>query len=324
MQALSPSVQSLNLPNLQTPWIDSPFFSELLDRAPLSDAQKRLVQHYADHGYLVIDLEIPDFDSLSRAIVQGLASQYHGNARIQDAWFFNDAVRSLAIQPQILALLEVLYQRQPIPFQTLNFPVGTEQPTHSDTIHFNCVPGGFMCGVWVALEDIDAENGPLHYYPGSHKLPVVNFQDLGLGPGYHNYPLYEQFLAGLIRSRHLDRVELAIKKGQAIIWSANLLHGGSPIRDPRRSRHSQVTHYFFEHCLYYKPMLSTALRKRLLEVVDIRTRAIVPQQMDGKTVQYQDMQAFRTLASKLVRSHPRLAKPLNQLEQFRRAWRGDR
>ena len=28
-----------------------------------------------------------------------------------------------------------------------------------------------MCGVWVALEDITEDNGPLHYYPGSHRLP---------------------------------------------------------------------------------------------------------------------------------------------------------
>ena len=33
------------------------------------------------------------------------------------------------------------------------------------------MPEGFMCGVWVALEDMDMENGPLVYYPGSHKLP---------------------------------------------------------------------------------------------------------------------------------------------------------
>jgi hypothetical protein len=324
MQTLSPAVQTPNLPNLQIPWIDSPFFSELLDRAALSDAQKCLVAHYAEHGYLIIDLEIPDFDQLSAAIVRGLAPEYRGNVRLQDAWFFNAAVRSLAIQPQILSLLEMLYQRRPIPFQTLNFPVGTEQPTHSDTIHFNCVPGGFMCGVWVALEPIDRDNGPLHYYPGSQKLPVFSFPDLGLSPGYHNYPLYEQFLEGVIRSRQLERIELALNKGQAIIWSANLLHGGSPIQDRQRSRHSQVTHYFFENCLYYKPMLSTALRRRMLEVVDIGTRAIVPQKMDGKPVPYQDLQAFRTLASKLVRSHPLLVQPIKQLEQFQRARQGSR
>ena len=71
--------------------------------------------------------------------------------------------------------------REPLPFQTLNFPVGTSQYPHSDSIHFHTIPAGFMVGVWVALENIDAENGPLVYYPGSHKLPYFSMQDLGLG-----------------------------------------------------------------------------------------------------------------------------------------------
>jgi hypothetical protein len=42
-----------------------------------------------------------------------------------------------------------------------------------------------------------------------------------------------------------------------VIWAANLLHGGSLQRNKQRSRHSQVTHYFFEGCKYYTPILST-------------------------------------------------------------------
>ena len=48
-----------------------------------------------------------------------------------------------------------------------------------------------------------------------------------------------------------------INRGEALIWHANLLHGGAPTRVPGRSRHSQVTHYFFEGCRYYTPMEST-------------------------------------------------------------------
>jgi hypothetical protein len=40
------------------------------------------------------------------------------------------------------------------------------------------------------------------------------------------------------------------------VWSANLLHGGSPQRDKNRTRKSQVTHYFFEGCKYYTPAIS--------------------------------------------------------------------
>jgi ectoine hydroxylase-related dioxygenase (phytanoyl-CoA dioxygenase family) len=39
-----------------------------------------------------------------------------------------------------------------------------------------------MVGVWVALEDIDSSNGPLIYYPGSHRLPIFTNEHLGINP----------------------------------------------------------------------------------------------------------------------------------------------
>ena len=35
-----------------------------------------------------------------------------------------------------------------------------------------------------------------------------------------------------------------MKRGQALIWAANLLHGGDPIGDPQSTRYSQVTHHY--------------------------------------------------------------------------------
>jgi len=122
-----------------------------------------------------------------------------------------------------------------------------------------------MCGVWVALEDIDMDCGPLVYYPGSHKLPEVTLTDIGVTADASNYPKYEDYIENLIEDRVAEMLGKAsvepeyglLRKGQALIWSANLLHGGAARRDERRTRHSQVTHCFFEGCRYYTPMLST-------------------------------------------------------------------
>jgi Phytanoyl-CoA dioxygenase (PhyH) len=181
---------------------------------------------------------------------------FYTSHRIMDAWKISENVKSIALNPTILTTLRELYGREPLPFQTLTFPFGTQQAAHSDTIHFNSRPPGYMAGVWVALEDMDMDNGPVVYYPGSQKLPEVTMQDVGVTADHSDYPHYERYIAELIEREGLEPHYATIKKGQVLIWSANILHGGSPQRDPSRTRHSQVTHFFFEGCRYYTPMTS--------------------------------------------------------------------
>lgn len=206
------------------------------------------------------------------------ATGYSTPSRIQDAWQSSPAVREIATSSTILEVLSVLYQKGPVPFQTLNFEHGTEQRAHSDTIHFNTLPYGFMCGVWVALEDIDASNGPLFYYPGSHRLPVFHMSDLGLEPGADRYPQYEDRIEQILGDGNFQRETALLKRGQAFIWSSNIFHGGSKILDNTRTRRSQVTHYYFPGCVYYTPLLSDPQNHlwMLRQVKDIRTRESVP------------------------------------------------
>jgi Phytanoyl-CoA dioxygenase (PhyH) len=204
----------------------------------------------------VIDGAVADLDDLYEGEGHRAGGVNFYEHRIQDAWRISANVLALALSPEIHALLNELYGREPLPFQTLNFRKGSEQRAHSDTIHFNSTPPGFMCGIWVALEEIDMENGPLVYYPGSHRLPEFTMEDVGVEARQDQYPHYERFIADEIDRRRLAPAYGTIGKGQAIVWSANLLHGGMPQRDPARTRHSLVTHYFFEGCRFYTPMTS--------------------------------------------------------------------
>ena len=126
-----------------------------------------------------------------------------------------------------------------------------------------------MCGVWIALEDMDMDNGPLVYYPGSHKLPIPTWDEveglMGETLKESDYPSrgefmaarniqYEQYCQQLIERGNLQPEYATISKGQAVLWAPNLLHGGSPQTDLARTRHSQVTHYFFEGCRVYTPL----------------------------------------------------------------------
>ena len=197
--------------------------------------------------------------------LQALASGELGPQRFQDAWLHHDlaCVREVACHPEILAALQALYGRQAFPFQTLNFPNGTTQHFHSDAVHFHSLPHGFMCGIWVALEDISADAGPLVYYPGSHREPYLRARDLGLRQAQilaeaHPQVLFEPVWRDALRERGYRQEQFLARQGDVLIWHANLLHGGASVKNKTLSRWSQVSHYYFRGCAYTTPLLDTA------------------------------------------------------------------
>jgi hypothetical protein len=273
-----------------------------------------LVESYRRDGYVVIEdarvLDEVDADGVWGRI--GDAFGADGAGRVQDAWSGDATVRAIATHPAVLDVLRMLYGREPVPFQTLNFLCGTEQRTHSDTIHFSSLPSGFMCGVWMALEDVSLRQGPLHYYPGSQRLPEFDYDDLGVPPvvgeqSWENpntrasYAVYEERIEALARANGFRREELDIKRGTFLIWSANLLHGGSPRDDRTLTRKSQVTHYYFADAVPFTPMFSHRGEGRYFvrRVRDIRTGRWVGPSLDGVPVVFPDagagLRAVRTV-----------------------------
>jgi hypothetical protein len=118
-----------------------------------------------------------------------------------------------------------------------------------------------MCGVWVAFEDIHADAGPLIYHPGSNRWPIFVNEHIGVSSPPNNAPYayherYQTLWQAEIKASGATSETFCARKGQALIWAANLLHGGAPHRDPDRTRWSQVTHYYFADCAYYTPFLS--------------------------------------------------------------------
>lgn len=254
------------------PLIESPLFPAMAGSLGLTDEERRIGLDLHHHGYAVFDFPDPDLDVRISGIQQRLGPHYGvdfadpssnktaGETRIQDAWQSDEDVRAIASNPMVMALLEKLYGRPAFPFQTLNFPVGTQQDAHSDSVHFSSLPERFMCGVWLAMEDIGADAGPLFYYPGSHRWPVMTNAIIGRrGAGSRLASAQDPFApawSALCDAHEARRDVFLPRKGQALIWCANLLHGGSVQHDPRLTRWSQVTHYYFEDCIYYTPAFS--------------------------------------------------------------------
>jgi len=249
--------------SMTAPWFDLPEpdyqrrAKSLSNHVDLTEA----AADYRENGYLIRDFGFSEQD-LEEAAAYTKAIT---TIRVQDAWLVNGAIKRLAVNERVLAFLSELYQKEAFAFQTLNFPRGSQQGVHSDTYHFNSIPVGFMCGVWIALEDIHPDSGPLQYYPGSHRLPVFANKDL---PG-NDMNAYVQHVEAAVGGTGIARETAKITRGQAFIWAANLFHGGSPIADPARTRLSQVTHYYFKGCSYFTPLATAPGKTFWREPYDI-------------------------------------------------------
>ena len=286
------------------PIVESPLFPAMLDELGFNEIERRVAIDLNRNGYAIIDFPDEHLGERIERVKAYLAPRFDVDmgdpetiknsgkvTRVQDAWVYHEDVRAIAANHAVLDLLQKLYGRRPFPFQTLNFPVGTQQHLHSDSIHFSCIPERFMCGVWLAMEDVHPEAGPLTYLPGSHRWPILSNTMIGRR-GYgsdreYAQPPFEAAWKALIEASGIEQEIFVPKKGQALIWAANLLHGGSPQINPKLTRWSQVTHYYFEDCVYYTPAFSDEplgdLDLRIM--VDVETEELRPNLYLGERIE---------------------------------------
>lgn len=221
---------------------------------------------FEKNGWEILDFNLDD-ELILRILSDCDGNYSHGklheneNNRILNAWRFSNDVRSLATNKSIMKFVEDRLGGTAFPFQTLNFCKGTQQPLHSDFYHFASRQHGGMCGVWIALEDTNEKNGALSVLTGSHRGDYLFPEDLGIPVGrknspYEHYKQYEDAIHKIAEESPFKLETLYLKKGQAVIWHSNLIHGGSLISDVDSTRFSQVTHYFKSGSCYYSPITS--------------------------------------------------------------------
>lgn len=165
-------------------------------------------------------------------------------------------IAQLSKDEKLKELCRILLDGETAFFQSINFIKGSEQQTHSDSFHMTSYPEGGLLGIWIALEDVGPEQGPLHYYPGSHQLPYFMNDSFGnegnkLMLGKLNYPPYASMIQEKIKQNGFQKQIFHAKKGDLLIWHANLLHGGEKHTNNELSRKSLVLHYMKKDCICY-------------------------------------------------------------------------
>ncbi|REC46136.1 phytanoyl-CoA dioxygenase family protein [Chryseobacterium pennipullorum] len=227
----------------------------------LSPENKESALHYDDNGYMILRnfLDTQTVDDINIEIEKLMEEgtlKFRYGGKLMFAIHHSEIIRNIGSDKNFLDFLSVLLNGKAKLFQSINFINGSQQKTHSDSIHMTTYPLGGLLGVWIALEDVDENNGALHYIPGSHKLPYFLNSDYdnegtALKIGKKSYKAYEEFLENKVKELGLKKEVFRAKKGDLLIWHANILHGGEPHTDKNRTRKSLVYHFFDENSVCY-------------------------------------------------------------------------
>lgn len=162
--------------------------------------------------------------------------------------------RKIWLYPAVMRFLQAHFRDTPCACQTLTYVNGSEQSAHQDTIHLTPYPSGYMCGVWIALEDVQPDSGELFVYPGSHRTPRLRTKDLGLDKvetDYSSYVAFDAEVRRLLEEGGYQRQTYLAKAGQILVWHENLIHGGGQRIDRSKTRFSIVSHYFAKGAVGY-------------------------------------------------------------------------
>lgn len=198
---------------------------------------------------------------------------YNESPRIVESYKKSLNCKKLAVHPKVINMLKYLYDKKPLAFSTINFLTSTQQPLHSDYAHFGTLPELQIVGSWIALQDINSDSGPLQVVPKSHELEIYRYSEnnngnlpTGLKEIKNQYHNYEKWVRKEIINKNLKQFTPKMKKGDCILWAANMLHGSPECKIPGSSRKSQVTHWTFEDVKkHYNPVFSDISKNKITE-----------------------------------------------------------
>jgi ectoine hydroxylase-related dioxygenase (phytanoyl-CoA dioxygenase family) len=241
------------------------FFSRAEVEAVNAVVEQR-VANPASFGQATVDPLWGDHAGKRFRAVEAPREVFGGPIKINDLFLDEAAVRNLALSERLTKILSGLLGGAPLICNSLNFIWGSGQPDHVDSWFMPApVPRTLPMRTarwWrrtpaelpdfnkrlavssICLEDVQPNAGPLVYYPGSHKIPPFRFPNGGYAALQDGTQQSTEYVHDRIKKAGLHREEFLGKAGDVFLWHGQLVHGGSPIADPARTRKTLVTHYW--------------------------------------------------------------------------------
>jgi phytanoyl-CoA hydroxylase len=169
-----------------------------------------------------------------------------------DMHHFSSAARELMFADAISDFLGLIFESKTFASQSLGFLRGSGQEGHQDSAYVPYTIPRQFAATWIALEDVTVGAGELFYYPGSHRFPDFLYGDRfksiveATRCGYTVERSEVEHHVAQLRDRsktlELNKKVLEAKKGDVLVWHADLVHGGNPVSNDI-TRKSFVTHY---------------------------------------------------------------------------------
>lgn len=164
--------------------------------------------------------------------------------KLNDLYLADPSVRRVVSSERISAIVGELLGDTPVVINSLNFQKGSQQPDHLDTLYMTPLTDTDLVATWMALEDTEADAGPLRYWPESNHIEPYRFSNGRLHVVPEEMEQWADYMAGEVDKRGLGDEYFVAKRGDLFVWNAFLLHGGSAICNDELTRKSLVTHFW--------------------------------------------------------------------------------
>lgn len=178
---------------------------------------------------------------------------------------FNELAMRYLLDPRFDAILTDLLGEEPIAAQSMFYfkpPGARGQALHQDNFYLRVEPGTCIAA-WVAVDEIDRENGGLEVVPGTHKMDLFCPEEADLDVSFTRD--YVPPPPGL------DPVPVDMSPGDVLFFNGSLVHGSGPNNTADRFRRSFICHYAGRSCerisRSYKTLTMSGERVEIAEAV---------------------------------------------------------
>jgi phytanoyl-CoA hydroxylase len=227
---------------------------QLLDDAEIERIRSVFMEQVAADHSLAIDDGVPDDDPLARF---PRFVHPHRRTDVEAGRLSLELMLDSRILDVVTALIGPALGAQSMFY--FKPPGARGQALHQDNTFLRADPETCLAA-WVAVDDVDAENGGLAVVPGSHKTELVCPEPADLTESFTN--------AEVPVPEGLHKVQTRMKAGDVLFFHGSVVHGSRPNTSTDRFRRSLIFHYIpeasTEIAAFYNPLVRPDRRSTTL------------------------------------------------------------